>query len=174
MVIESDRENRRHYEEQNQDAFVVRADYQEEKEADQQDDELGGDDVSENRAHKEAVFAFEKRHAVGAVMADVEWLVNNLRLATRRTAQSHRAPQDPLDLFQIYFQGVRIYYKRTTSQERAERDVSRKGAKTNRRRKDENSFRLCGSLRLGVKPVSNQVIDNPLDTILDQINIEVD
>jgi hypothetical protein len=111
---------------------------------------------------------------VGAVMADVEWLVNNLRLATRRTAQSHRAPQDPLDLFQIYFQGVRIYYKRTTSQERAERDVSRKGAKTNRRRKDENSFRLCGSLRLGVKPVSNQVIDNPLDTILDQINIEVD
>jgi len=110
VVIESDRENRRHYEEQDQNAFVVRADYQQEKEADQQYDEFSGDDVSENRAHKEAVFAFEKRHAVRAVVPDVKWLINNLRLATRRTPQSHRPPQNPLDLFQIYFQGVRIYY----------------------------------------------------------------
>jgi len=40
----------------------------------------------------------------------VERLVNNPRLATRRTTQSYRAPQDPLDLFRIYFQGVWIYY----------------------------------------------------------------
>jgi len=109
-VIESDRENQGHDEEQNQNAFVVRADYQQEEEADQQDDELSGNDVGENCAHKEAVFAFEKSHAVRAVMPDVERLVNNPRLATRRTTQSYRAPQDPLDLFRIYFQGVWIYY----------------------------------------------------------------
>src|SRR6185295_3958704 len=121
MVIESDRENQNHDEEQDQNVFVVRADDQQEKEADQQNDELSGDDVGENCAHKEAVFAFEKSHAVRAVMPDVKRLVNNLRLATRRTPQSYRTPQDPLDLFRIYFQGVRIYYARSTPQERLER-----------------------------------------------------
>jgi hypothetical protein len=105
MVIESDRENQGHDEEQDQDAFVVGADYQEEKEADQQNKELGGDDIRENCTYKEAVFALEEGHAVRAVMPDVERLVNNPRLPTRRATQSHRAPQNPLDLFQVYFQG---------------------------------------------------------------------
>jgi len=117
-VIERHRENQGHDEEQDQDAFVVRADYQQEEEADQQNDELSGDDVGENRTDEEAVFAFEKSHAVRAVMPDVKRLVNNLRLTTRRTTQSHRTPQDPLDLFCIYFQGVRIYYANCSRQER--------------------------------------------------------
>jgi hypothetical protein len=109
-MIESNRENQGHDKEQDQDAFVIRSDYQQEKEADQENEEFGGNDVCENCAHKEAVFAFEQRHAVRAVMANVKRLVNNPRLATRRTTQSQRTPQDPLDLFQIYFQGVRLYY----------------------------------------------------------------
>jgi len=109
VVIESDWENQGHDEEQDQHVFVVRADYEQEKEADQQNDELSGDDVGENCAHKEAVFAFEKSHAMRAVMPDVKRLVNNLRLTTRRTPQSYRTPQDPLDLFCIYFQGVSAY-----------------------------------------------------------------
>ena len=109
-MIESDRENQSHDEEQDQNVFVIRSDYQQEKEADQQDHKLSGDDIGENCAYKEAVFAFEKSHAVRAVMPDVKRLVNNPRLATRRTTQSQRAPQDPLDLFYIYFQGVRIFY----------------------------------------------------------------
>jgi hypothetical protein len=98
-MIESDREYKGHDKEQDQDMFVVRADYQKEKETDQQNKELRGDDVGENCAHKEAVFALEKRHAVRAVVPDVKRLVNYSRLATRRTAQSHRATQDLLDLF---------------------------------------------------------------------------
>ena len=141
MVIESDRENQGHDEEQDQHVFVVRTDYEQEKEADQQNDELSGDDVGENCAHKEAVFAFEKSHAVRAVMPDVERLVNNPRLATRRTTQSYRTPQDPLDLFQVYFQGVTIYYATSTLQERPERNVSRKGAKAN---EDAKMRFLCG------------------------------
>ena len=140
-MIESDRENQGHDEEQDQNVFVVRTDYQQEKEADQQNDELSGDDVSENCADKEAVFAFEKRHAVRAVVPDVKRLVNNLRLATRRTPQSYRTPQDPLDLFRIYFQGVRTSYT-----------VSRKDAKPNEDTKmsflcdSRFSLRLCVNL----------------------------
>jgi len=121
VVIESDRENQGHDEEQDQHVFVVRTDYEQEKEADQQYDELSGDDVGENCTHKKAVFAFEKSHAVRAVMPDVKRLVNNLRLATRRTPQSYRTPQDPLDLFRIYFQGVRAFYAMSPPQERADR-----------------------------------------------------
>ena len=100
-MIERDREKQRHDEEQYQHAVVVGADYQEEKEADHQNEGLGGDDVSEDCAHKEAVFALEKGHTVRAMMPDVKRLVNNPRLATRRTPQSHRPPEDPLDLFYI-------------------------------------------------------------------------
>ena len=72
MVVKSDRENQRHYEEQHQHAFVTCANNQEEKEAYEQDDELGGDDVGENRAHKKPVLTLEEREAIGAVMADVK------------------------------------------------------------------------------------------------------
>jgi hypothetical protein len=109
VVIESDRENQSHDEEQDQDVFVGRADYQQEKETDQQNDEFGGDNIGKNCPHKEAVFALEKSPAVRAVMSDVKGLGNNPRLATRRATQSHGATQNPLDLFQIYFQGVGLY-----------------------------------------------------------------
>jgi hypothetical protein len=123
VVIESDGENQGHDEEQNQDPFVVRADYQQEKKADQQNDKLSGNNVGENCAHEETVFAFEKSHAVRAVMPDVKRLVNNLRLATRRTPQSHRPPEDPLDLFQVYFQAVRIYcHKKPQKAQKAQDD----------------------------------------------------
>ena len=78
MVIESDWENQGHDEEQDQHVFVVRADYEKEKEADQQNDELSGDDVGENGSDKETVFTFEKRHAMRAVMPYMKRLVNNL------------------------------------------------------------------------------------------------
>ena len=99
MVIEGDREKQGHDEEQHQDVVVVGADYQEEKETDQKNEKLGSDDVGEDCAHKEAVFALEEGHAVRAMMADMKRLVNNPRLPARRATQSHRAPQDPLDLF---------------------------------------------------------------------------
>jgi hypothetical protein len=89
--------------------FVVRANYQQEKETDQQNEQFRSDDVGENCAHKEAVFAFEEGHAVRAVVPDVKGLVDYSRLATRRTTEPHRAPQDPLDLFHIDFQDVGIY-----------------------------------------------------------------
>jgi len=88
VVIESDRENQGHDEEQDQDVFVIRPDNQQEKEANQQNYELSGDDVGEDCAHKEAVFTLEERHAARAVVPDVKWLVNYPRLAARRTAES--------------------------------------------------------------------------------------
>jgi len=72
VVIKSDGENEGHDEEQHEHALVTCADNQEEKEAYQQDDELGGDDVGENGAHKKPVLTLEKREAIGAVMADVK------------------------------------------------------------------------------------------------------
>lgn len=98
-MIEGNRENQGHDKEQDQDVFIVRANYQKEKETDQQNEDFRGDDVCENGAHKEAVFSFEKGHAVRAVVPNVERLVNYSRLATRRTTESHRATQDLLDLF---------------------------------------------------------------------------
>ena len=110
MVIEGNGEDQGHDEEQHQDLFVIRSDYQEEKETDEQNEELSGDDVRENCTHKEAIFAFEEGQAVRAMMPDVKRLINYPRFTTRRTTQSQRAPQNLLDLFKIYSQGVRIYY----------------------------------------------------------------
>ena len=59
MVIERDWKNHGHYEEQDQDPFVIGADNQQKEEADQQDHEFGGDDISENCANEKAVFALE-------------------------------------------------------------------------------------------------------------------
>ncbi len=99
MVIERDGEKQRHYEEQDENVFVIRANYQQEEEANQQDYDFGGDDIGENCSHEEAVFAFEKGEAVRTVMPDVKRLVNDSRLATRRTTQRQRTSQYPLDLF---------------------------------------------------------------------------
>ena len=125
MVIESDRENQGHDEEQDQDVFIGCSDYQQEEKADEENDEFGGDDVGENCAYKEAVFALEEGSAVRAVMPDVKWLGNNPRLTTRRTTQSDSPTQNPLDLFRIYFQGVCLYYAKESLPQR------RKGAKEN-------------------------------------------
>ena len=72
----------------------------------EQDHELGGDDVREDCAHKKPVLTLEKRHAGGAVMPDVKRLRDDPRGATGRTTQLQTPPEDFLDLFKIYFQGL--------------------------------------------------------------------
>jgi len=106
VVVEGNRKYQRHDEEQDQDAFVVRANNEQEEKADQQDHEFRGDDVGQNGADKEAVLTLKQGHAVRTVMADVKRMVNDPRLATCRTAESQRATQDALDLFKVYFQSV--------------------------------------------------------------------
>jgi len=85
VVIKGNRENQRHYKQQHQHALVVCADNQKEKEAHQQDDDLGRDDVREDRAHKEPVLTLEKREAVWAMMADVKRLCDDSGLTTGGT-----------------------------------------------------------------------------------------
>ena len=77
MVIEGNRKNQGHYEEQDQNVIVIRADDQQEEKADQQDDNLRGDDVGQYCAYKEAVLPLKQGHAVGTMMANVEGLINN-------------------------------------------------------------------------------------------------
>ena len=98
VVIESNRENQCQYEEQDEDAFVISPHDQEEEEANQQDHKLGGDDVGQDCADKEAVFPLEKGHAVRTVMADLKRMVNNPGLTTRGTAQPQRPTHDLLEL----------------------------------------------------------------------------
>ena len=85
MVIESDRENERHYEEQHQHALVTRANNQQEKEANEQDHELGGHDIGEDRAHKKPVLTLEEREAIWAVMPDVKRSCDDPGFATGGT-----------------------------------------------------------------------------------------
>ena len=105
-MIEKDRENQGHQEEQDQHVAVVGTDNQQEKEADHKDHEFRRDHVREYRADKEPFFTLEKREAVRAVMADVKRMGGDRRLPTGRTTQSQTTPQNPLDMFQIYFQSV--------------------------------------------------------------------
>ena len=74
-MIESDRENQGHDEEQDEHVLVIRANHQQKEEADQQDHEFGSDDVGEDCSDKESVFAFEEGHAVRAVMSNVKRLI---------------------------------------------------------------------------------------------------
>src|SRR5205085_4418811 len=67
-----------------------------------EDHELGGNYVSENRAHKKPVFAFEQRHTDRAVMANAERMRRDLRLSTGGTAQPQRPAQNLLDLGKIH------------------------------------------------------------------------
>ncbi|HEU5130887.1 MAG TPA: hypothetical protein VFT26_02245, partial [Pyrinomonadaceae bacterium] len=69
-MIESDRKNQSQHEEQNQHAFVICADYQQEKEAHEENHDLGRDYVRENRTHEKPVLTLEKRHAGWTVMPD--------------------------------------------------------------------------------------------------------
>ena len=77
MVIEKDRKNQGHDEEQDEHPFVICSDYQQEEEADQQDQDLCGDNIGENGSHKKPVFTFEKRHTVRAVMTNLKRMVND-------------------------------------------------------------------------------------------------
>jgi hypothetical protein len=83
---------------------IIGADDEQKEETDQENHEFGGDDVGENRADKKAVLTLEKRHAVRAVMPDVERGGDDLRLATYRTTQPQTTPQYSFDLFKISFQ----------------------------------------------------------------------
>ena len=105
-MIKGDGKNQRHHEQEHEDVLVIGADNQEEKEADDQNKELRGDDVRENRAYEKAVFTLEKRHAAWAVMADVKRLRHDPGRAAGRAPQFQTPPQDCLDLFKIYSQGL--------------------------------------------------------------------
>jgi hypothetical protein len=81
-MIKGDRKYECHHKQQDQHALVVCADNQQEKEAHQQDDKLGRDDVRKDRAHKKPVLTLEKREAVWAMMADVKRLCDDSGFAT--------------------------------------------------------------------------------------------
>jgi len=106
VVIEKDGKDQGHHEEQDQHVAVIGPDNQQEKEADQQDHELRRDHVREYRTYKKPFFTLEKRETVRAMMPDVKRMGSDRRLPTRRTTQFQTTPQDPFDMFQIYFQGV--------------------------------------------------------------------
>ena len=87
-MVKGDRKNYRHRKQNPQHTLVTRADDQQEKEANDEDHELGRDDVREDCADKKAVLALEKRHAVGAVMPDMKRFGNDWGFATGGTTQS--------------------------------------------------------------------------------------
>ena len=105
-MIEKHRKNHCHQEEQYQHVTVVGADNQQEKETDHQDHELSRDHIREDCAYKKPLFAFEKCETVRAMMTNVKGVGSDRRFPTGRTTQSQTTPQNPLDMLQIYFQGV--------------------------------------------------------------------
>ena len=105
-MIEKHREDQGHQEEQYQYVAVIGPDNQQKKEADRQDHELRRDHVREYRAHKKPFFTLKKRETVRAMMPDMKRMRRDRRLPTGRTTQFQTTPQNPLDMFQIYFQGV--------------------------------------------------------------------
>ena len=84
-MIERDRKKQRQDKQQHQHTLIIRADNQQEKEAHDENHELGRDDVRENCAHKKAVFTLEKREAVWAVMPDMKRSRDDSGLATGGT-----------------------------------------------------------------------------------------
>ena len=84
-MVKRDWENEGHYEQQYQHALVTRANNQQEKEANEQDHELGRHHVGEDRAHKKAVLTLEEREAIWAVMPDVKRSCDDAGLATGGT-----------------------------------------------------------------------------------------
>ena len=105
-MIEKDWKDQGHHEEQDQHVAVIGPDNQQEKEADGEDHELRRDHIREYRAYKKPFFTFENRETVRAMMPDMKRMRRDRRLPTGRTTQFQTTPQDPLDMFQIYFQGV--------------------------------------------------------------------
>lgn len=109
VVIEKDREDQGHDEEQDQYVAIVGPDNQQEKEADHENHEFSRDYVCEYRAYEKPFFTFEKRQAVWAVMPDMKGMRGDRRLSTRRTTKFQTTPQNSLDMFEIYFQDVWTY-----------------------------------------------------------------
>ena len=106
VMIKKHRKDQRHCEQQHQHMTVVRPNNQQEEKADHQDHELRRDHVREDGAHEKPVFTLEQRQTMRAVVPDMKRVGRDRRLPTRRTTQSQRTPQYPLDIFQIYFQGM--------------------------------------------------------------------
>jgi len=86
VVIESDGENQRHREQQHEHILVFRADNQQTEKADQEDHNLGSDNVGENRTNEEPILTFEERHAVRAMVPNMERVRDDLRLPAGRTS----------------------------------------------------------------------------------------
>ena len=76
-MVKSDWKNHRHHKQQHKHALVTRADNQQEKEANEEDHDLGRHDVCEDCADKKAIFTLKKGHAVWAVMPDVKRFCND-------------------------------------------------------------------------------------------------
>lgn len=108
-MIKSHWKYQRHNEKYDEDTLIIRPDNQQAKEANKKDNELRGDDVSQNRAHEKAVLTLEKREAVRTVMPDVKRGGDNLRFATCRTTQSQTTTQYSFNLFNICFQSRATY-----------------------------------------------------------------
>jgi len=126
-MIKGDGKNQRHHEQEHEDVLVIGAYNQKEKEADDEDQELRGDDVRENRAYEKAVFTLEKRHAAWAMMADMEGLRDDRGRAASRAPQFQTPAEDCLDLFKIYFQGCTyLTVKRKNSHAAARRRNARR------------------------------------------------
>lgn len=102
-MVKSHRKYQRHDEKNDKDTLIIRANDQQAKKANKEDNELRRDDVSENRAHEKAVLTLEEGQAVWTVMPDVKRGGDNLRFATCRTTQSQTTTQDSFDLFNICF-----------------------------------------------------------------------
>jgi hypothetical protein len=110
-MVESDRKNKGHAEQQHEDVFVLEPE-QEQQKTDQEDYEFRGYDVGENRAQKEPVLSLKEREAVGAVVPDTKRLTGNPGFATSGTKQSQRAIQHTVDPFNVLFQDVGILARR--------------------------------------------------------------
>jgi hypothetical protein len=84
-MIKGDREDNGCEEQEDQNAVVISADNKQEKETNNQNNEFGGHDVGQNRAHKKPFLTLKKRKTVGAVMPYLKRLRHDSRFTARRT-----------------------------------------------------------------------------------------
>ena len=85
MVIKGDWKYDRHDKQQHEHALVGRPNNQQEKEAHDEDHELGRDHIREDRAHEKPILPLEKRHAGWTVMPDMKRLCDDSGFATGGT-----------------------------------------------------------------------------------------
>lgn len=72
VMVKGDREDDGDDEQQHQYVLVIGANHQQTEEAENEDYELGCNDVCQDRAHEKPVLAFVERQANGAMMTDME------------------------------------------------------------------------------------------------------